>query len=290
PLMALSSSPDAACRAAGLACLHGLCVYGSQGVREVLGGRGAVVDLVDAVKLEGVALPDCLQPPLCEPNCSSRAAAEALAALASASEALRRDVGMQLCALLRSSNTALAASACNALKTLSEELPAATSTLTTQGIMPPLVSHIACKPASTPASQPQRASQHSDQGGAAQGGLQQRAVQLLWVLCRGGGEAVDAAVAAGAAEALLQRLGSVQEVSARVAAAAALGPLLKKSAAARDAVSSQGGLGVLLELPRQASVGMPLCEEALGALAVLAALHAPCRVEAARALRQMLVR
>ncbi|GLC54027.1 hypothetical protein PLESTB_000815900 [Pleodorina starrii] len=295
PLLSIAASPEAACRAAGLAALHALAVYGSQAVRTALGAAGGVVCLVDAVKLVGVGLPEgaLQQPPICaEPHTLGQAAAEALAAIATASDALRQDVAVQLAAFLGSSSPHLAASACQALLALLEAAPAAGAPLVAQGVMPALVARLAPKPLK-PSSPYKTAADAPDAG---QEVLQQRAVRLLWALCRGGGAAVDAAVAAGAPAVLLLHVAAAAAPPPlRVEAAAALGPLLKKSAAAREAVADLGGLAAMIQLTRggggvAAAEPPPLWEEAMGALAALAALHGPSRGDAARALRQMLLR
>ncbi|GIL60577.1 hypothetical protein Vafri_15118 [Volvox africanus] len=313
PLLKITAGPDAACRAAGLACLHALAVYGTQAVRMALGACGAVMALVDAVKLEMEMVPSEAgpqHPPICEPQTLGQAASEALAALATASEALRQDVVMQLAAFLGSSSLHLAASACQALLVLLEVCPMAGPLLLGHGVMNTLVAHFPKQTASPPA----YASVHdaasmavpaayrsqgegvsiSDPAEAAQL-LQQRAVRLMWGLCRGGGAAAEAAVVAGVGSVLLQRATSmiVTSLALRVESAAALAPLLKKSPAAREAAAAAGGLQALLHLAASGasrSDEMPLWDEALGAVAAMAALHLPCRAEATRALRQMLMR
>ncbi|KAG2496521.1 hypothetical protein HYH03_005345 [Edaphochlamys debaryana] len=291
--LALASSSDAKRRAAGLACLHVMAVYGNQAVRQSLGTCGAVVALVDAVKLEAVPLPGPLQQPLplCVPPTLGQAASEAVAALAGSSEALRKDVCLQLCAFLGSASVPLASSACHALCALMAEAPAASAVLAEQGALVHLAAHLN-RPPPAPSRDGAQGTAGGAQGPSESETLHQRAVRLLWALCRGGGSAVDAAVAAGVARALLPRLAAaaVPDVSLRVEAAAALAPLLRKCSAAREQVGGAGGLALLLELSRVAPPGAPLWEDALGALAALAALHAPSRAEAARQLKQVLLR
>ncbi|PNH10370.1 hypothetical protein TSOC_002896 [Tetrabaena socialis] len=265
-----------------LACTHALSVNGNLPTRMALGSSGAVVSLVDAVRHEGVALPGSLQPPICAPSVLGQAAAEALASLASSSDPLRKDVCMQLSAFLASSSLALAASACHALSLVVAEAPAAGQTLLALPVLTPLVAHIARGP-------PAKAKGESADLATLEL-LHTRAVRLLFGLCRGGGGAVDATVAAAGPAVLLQRLTRAPDVQRRLEAAAALGPLLRKSAAARDVVAAGGGLDALLELARIAPAGSPQWAEALVPLAALAALHGPSRAEAALALRQMLVR
>ncbi|GLI60369.1 hypothetical protein VaNZ11_002494 [Volvox africanus] len=313
PLLEITASPDAACRAAGLACLHALAVYGTQAVRMALGACGAVMALVDAVKLEMEMVPSeqgPQRPPICEPRTLGQAASEALAALATASEALRQDVVMQLAAFLGSSSLHLAASACQALLVLLEVCPMAGPLLLGHGVMNTLVAHFPKQTVPPPAyafvndasSMAVPTAYRSRGGGgsisdpaeAAQL-LQQRAVRLVWSLCRGGGAAADAAVVAGVAPVLLQRVTSatITSLALRVESAAALAPLLKKSAAVREAAAAGGGLQALLHLAASGasrSDEVTQWDEALGAVAAMAALHAPCRAEAARALRQMLMR
>ncbi|KAG2424624.1 hypothetical protein HXX76_014349 [Chlamydomonas incerta] len=308
--MDLTASNDMSCRTAGVACLHALAVYGSASTRAALGAAGCVPALVDAVKLEAKALPEpALAPPICSPHTVGHAASEALAALAG-SDKMRRDICVQLCAFAGSSSLGLAAAACGALLLLLAEVPAAGPILAEVGVMEPLVGQLARSPGpSTKAGRdPYRmsvalhggvgsaASSSNSHGTGTVGGedvlelVQQRAVRLLWALCRGGGSAVDAAVAARAASPLLQRLSPALDVTLRVEAAAALGPLVRKSAAARDEVVAHGGLALLLELARGAPTNVPLWEDACAALAALVAMHAPTRAEATRVLRQMLVR
>ncbi|GIM16105.1 hypothetical protein Vretimale_18763 [Volvox reticuliferus] len=312
PLLAITASPDATCRAAGLACLHVLAMYGNQAVRKALGACGTVMALVDAVKLDGELVPSesgPQHPPICEPQTLGQAASEALAALATASDALRQDIVMQLAAFLGSSSLHLAASACQALLVLLEVCPMAGPLLLGHGALNTLVAHFPKKTAPSPpyasvhntASMAMPAYRSTEERGSIRDPaevaqlLQQRAVRLVWVLCRGGGAAAEAAVVAGVAPVLLQRATSAAGTSLalRVESAAALAPLLRKSAAAREAATASGGLQALLHLAAESasrSDEMPLWEEALGAVAAVAALHAPCRVEATRALRQMLMR
>ncbi|KAG2432748.1 hypothetical protein HYH02_012882 [Chlamydomonas schloesseri] len=313
----------------GVACLHALAVYGSASTRAALGGAGGVPALVDAVKLEAKPLPEpALVPPICSPHTVGHAASEALAALAG-SDRMRRDICVQLCAFAGSSSLGLAAAAVGALLQLLAEVPAAGPILAEVGVMQPLVEQLARSPDASSSGcsavgggggggirggrDPYRmsvalqggaaggvggASSHSSSGHGAKSSaedvlelVQQRAVRLLWALCRGGGSAVDAAVAARAALPLLQRVGSpALDVTLRVEAAAALGPLVRKSGGIRDEVVANGGLAQLLELARSAPTALPLWEDACAALAALVAMHGPTRAEATRVLRQMLVR
>lgn len=245
------------------------------------------------------------------------AASEALAALAG-SDKMRRDICVQLCAFAGSSSLGLAAAACGALLLLLAEVPAAGPILAEMGVMEPLVEQLSRSPdASAKGGRDPYRMSVALQGGAVRGAgggagsstvssnsnssqgaggedvlelVQQRAVRLLWALCRGGGSAVDAAVAARAALPLLKRVGPALDVALRVEAAAALGTLVRKSASARDEVVANGGLALLLDLARGAPTTVPLWEDGCAALAALVAMHAPTRTEAMRVLRQMLVR
>ncbi len=294
--------------AAGLATLCVLALYGSLPLRDALAAGGGVVLLAEACRHEAVPLPSlggpCPAPPLTAPNTLGQAAAEALAALAAASTPLCRAVCSHLMASLGGSAgaataTALAASACHVLGLVVAGVPEGGPTLVSLGVMGPLAAHIRGAQSATASGTRQRQEDGDAEGREV---LQARAVRLLWALCRGGGTGVEAAVAAGAPVALLQRVAGSGSgaghalgmpsaaVTARVEAAAALHPLVKKCEAAREAALGGGALGLLLGLARECPPGVALWDEALGALAVLAAARGPGRGEALRALRQMLVR
>lgn len=299
----LSSSSDTAARAAAICVAHVMCVHGGGRARDALVQRHDIIlHLVDASKLEGAPLPQlALQPPPCTPATLGQAAAEALAALAADRDAWRRQVFAQVGPFLESSSTALASSACHVLAAAVGDSAAGAEALCEAGAVGPLVGLIQRAASGsghgTPGSK-QAQGTAADAAAQSQGQQQQhealagRAVQLLLVLCRGGGAAATAAVDARGVPALLQLVAAApgRPADLRVTAAAALGHLLRKSDGARDQAMAAGGLPLLLELARSAPADTPLWEDAMGALAAQAGLHAPSHAAAAQALRQMLVR
>jgi hypothetical protein len=92
-VLAAAHSPDAQLRCAGLAVLHALATGGGSELRCALGRSGGVEALVDAVRMERSGTPVPMPPPWSD---MGEAAAEALAALAAASEAQLRDVAQQV--------------------------------------------------------------------------------------------------------------------------------------------------------------------------------------------------